>query len=234
VSDHERRARELFEAARRAAPAPELARQILERARREREPKTRAPTANLRFRTVGFAFALAAMAAGVALLLWTRAEPIERCEIAAEPPHASARMPENQHPSAKPLSATSGSAVIEHPHTLPPPTPKKPERARSLPEQLELLKQARDALRAGAAARALAVLDSYQHGRNSVDMSAEATLLRIEALVQLRRRAEANELVEGFVARHPDSPLVDRARSLASGPTEAAGIGEEVRDESKP
>ena len=233
MSDHERTARELFEAARRAAPAPELAQQILERARHEREPALPAPMVDRRRRTVAAGFILAALAAGMALVMWAKPEPLERSPIVAEPRIPSARLPERQQPPATPPSIASGLVAPERQRALPPSAPKRPELARSLPEQLGLLKQARNALRAGAATSALAILDTYQRGTNSVDMSAEATLLRIEALVQLGRRAEANELVERFVAQHSDNPLVDRARSLASGRTEAVGMGRENRHEPK-
>ena len=230
MSDHDRQAQTLFEAARRATPRPELARQIMERARRGEVPVPPAPIAGWHRATLTAGFAVAALAAGVALLLHTQPEAGEHGKIAAEPVRASAAVPDERQPRALPSSTSTGPVAPEPSRALPTRPSKEPERARSLPEQLRVLKQAREALRAGGATRTLAILDSYERGANSVDMSAEATLLRIEALVQLGRRAEADQLIELFVARHSDNPLVDRARSLASGRTEAVGMGRELEN----
>ena len=72
------------------------------------------------------------------------------------------------------------------------------------------------------------MLDEYAAGSNSVDMSAEATLLRIEALQAAGQREQAKALAERFVARAPDNPLADRARALTSGRTEEVGTGREL------
>jgi len=224
------KAEELFEAARRAGPAPNLARQIVERARRELEPEL-APVARWRRPLIAAGLGFAAMAAAVALVVRLQPEPVEPSPIAAEPvPPPTAVREERPRPAVPPPA--TGQMSLEPPPALPAKARAKNE-ARSLPEQLKLLEEARDALRAGAATRTLEILETYQRGKNSVDMSAEATLLRIEALVQLGRRREADALIERFVARHSDNPLVDRARSLASGRTEAVGMGRELHNEPK-
>lgn len=81
----------------------------------------------------------------------------------------------------------------------------------TLAEQLEQIKTARAALRAGDPARALSLLDAYQARSRGGELAAEASLLRIEALAASGRRGEAAELARKFAVDHPNSPLIDRA-----------------------
>jgi hypothetical protein len=85
-----------------------------------------------------------------------------------------------------------------------------PERRSTLAEQLEQIKTARAALRAGDPARALSLLDAYQARSRGGELGAEATLLRIEALAASARRGEAAELARKFAVDYPNSPLIDR------------------------
>jgi outer membrane protein assembly factor BamD (BamD/ComL family) len=80
--------------------------------------------------------------------------------------------------------------------------------------EVNLLKQARTALRSGDATLALELLDRYSGELHGTDLNAEAMLLRVETLAALHRENDAAQLAERFVAENPDSPLVDRARSF--------------------
>jgi hypothetical protein len=82
-------------------------------------------------------------------------------------------------------------------------------------EQLEVIRQARSALRAGDGEEALAVLDRHQAALRAGDLEAEARLLRVEALASSGRAPEARVLAQRFLADYPNSPLADRARALA-------------------
>ena len=84
-------------------------------------------------------------------------------------------------------------------------------------DELGLLKDAREALRSGRGARALALLDRYERERASSGLAAEATLLRIETLDALGRRRESSELARRFVLENPNSALGDRAKSFIDG-----------------
>jgi hypothetical protein len=85
--------------------------------------------------------------------------------------------------------------------------------------ELELLKQAREALRQGNSEHALSLLDRYDAQRGTT-LLAEATLLRIETLSALGRTEAVRELARRFVRENPDSPLVDRARRFTGESTE--------------
>jgi hypothetical protein len=91
----------------------------------------------------------------------------------------------------------------------------------SLGDQLAQLQRARAALRSGHAAQALELIDAYQLGGQA--FGAEASLLRIEALAATGERARAAERARQFLRDYPNSPLVDRAQSLASELTGAGG-----------
>jgi hypothetical protein len=90
----------------------------------------------------------------------------------------------------------------------------------TLLDELGLLKRARTALRAGDAAKALALLDRHAREGSGNGLGAEAALLRIEALAALGQRTEASELAARFVRENPNSALGDRARSFIT-PTPA-------------
>lgn len=98
----------------------------------------------------------------------------------------------------------------------------------SLSDQLAQLQRARSALRSGQAAHALELLDTYQGQLDGQTFGAEATLLRIEALAATGQRERAAELARRFLHDYPNSPLVDRAQSLASQLSGAGGAASEL------
>ncbi|HEY6725988.1 MAG TPA: hypothetical protein VI197_18265 [Polyangiaceae bacterium] len=220
--------RELFEQARGEAPAPELRARILGRSD-VKHFQRRTP---FRGRSAAFAGIGLAAAAALALVLSEPQVPSSDLMPRAEPAAAVPRPVNPRAPSPPaPVMIKPTPAKVEAPRAVA--KPARPKQ-RSLTEQLDLLRRARAALRAGDARQALGVLDEYAAGTNSVDMSAEATLLRIEAMQALGQREQAKHLAESFVARSPDNPLVDRARSLTSGRTEeAVGMGRESDNDEK-
>jgi hypothetical protein len=95
--------------------------------------------------------------------------------------------------------------------------------ANTLATELAVVKQVRSALRGRDGAMALTLLDRYDTGAYGRALSVEATLLRVEALEAVGRRAEASALARRFIAENPDSPLAERAQSfIVDGPTPAA------------
>ena len=84
----------------------------------------------------------------------------------------------------------------------------------SLAREIALLDQARSAVRAHDGAQALRSLDRYGKEFPSGQMAAEATLLRIDALVQTGDRATASALARAFIDRNPRSPLLERVQDL--------------------
>lgn len=145
------------------------------------------------------------------------AEPV----VAAPRPR---RALERKGPSAAPRARTpEASSTIERsepvapapsavPSAVAPPAP-----ALTLLEELDLLKRARSALRAGEGSQALALLDRHEHERAGDSLVAEATLLRIEVLAALGKKVEASELAQRFVRANPNHALSDRAKSFIAG-----------------
>lgn len=115
------------------------------------------------------------------------------------------------------------------------PKPSRPERAParseqkpalpqvprpSLGQQLEQIKAARAALRAGDHRRAIELLDAYRAQSTRAELAAEASLLRIEALAASGQREVAAQAARQFASDYPNSPLIDRALSYAAGGAE--------------
>lgn len=99
--------------------------------------------------------------------------------------------------------------------------PALPEAHRpSLGSQLEQIKMARTALRAGDHRRALELLEAYRAQPAGAAMAAEASLLRIEALAASGQREVAARAARQFASDFPNSPLIDRALSYAAGGSE--------------
>jgi len=84
----------------------------------------------------------------------------------------------------------------------------------ALSEELSVLENARRALVGGDARRTLRLLDEYSHKFAKPRLNSEASVLRIEALVQSGNRARALELGREFLTRHAGSPYERRVRSL--------------------
>lgn len=88
--------------------------------------------------------------------------------------------------------------------------------APTLADEIALLDQAREALSTRDSTRVLALVQHYDRELGGTRLRAEAALLRIEALAQSGRQAEASKLAERFIEQYAGNPLTDRARALAT------------------
>ncbi len=86
-----------------------------------------------------------------------------------------------------------------------------PEPSR-LARETAALRDANEALRSGAAARALALLDDFAKQFPNGMLAEEALATRISALCKLGRVAEARALGVRFMLRFPRSPALGRVR----------------------
>lgn len=121
-------------------------------------------------------------------------------------------------PSSSGSNAAAGVSLARTPAAAPPPSAPPA----SLRRELELLEQARAALRTGDPRQALDRLETHARERSSGALVAEATLLRIEALAALGERSAASDLARRFVNDNPHSALSDRARSFIDAVETAA------------
>jgi hypothetical protein len=115
-----------------------------------------------------------------------------------------ATMPEGVPPHVHPISqraALAGSAP-----------------AARLSTQLAALNAVRAALTAGDPAGALALLDQFEHRNPSSPLDEEVAVLRIDALVDAGRRAEATERAAAFLSAYPASAYSQRVRSNVTSP----------------
>ncbi len=172
-----------------------------------------------------------AAAAGVVLTLGFHRLQGVRISVGPETLPASARpnptpeLPARPSEPARPSSTTAPSAdgradSKRHDETA------VPRPAPTLGQELALLQAARAALDAGNGKHALALLDQYARSTHKPRLADEATVVRLEALSRTGRGAEAAKLAREFVAEHPGSPLVDRARAFITTPRTAASAVE--------
>lgn len=215
-------AKTLFEAARRERPSAEvrsraarLAPPVVQNVVRWRRPV---------FAAVGLAAALV-LASVVALR--SRHEPL--LSMSAE--HAPRRgAVSDQHPSqsADEVPPTEPARVEPsrkpvHPAIAKPPEAPPPA---SLPDEISALDRARTALGAADPTQALRILDDYDHVLHGTRLTAEATLLRIDALARQGKKAQASELARRFIDANPGNALADRARAfvLSGSATKSSGV----------
>jgi hypothetical protein len=89
-----------------------------------------------------------------------------------------------------------------------------PPAADSLEREIELLDQARSAVRANAPVDALAKLDRFAREFPRGRLASEAFVVRLEALVRANRAAEARALAGAHLTRNPSSPHATRIRRI--------------------
>lgn len=89
---------------------------------------------------------------------------------------------------------------------------KKVRPAKSLSDELELLKRANGALSGGNASLALTRLAEYRREFPHPRLGPEAEVLSIEALAKSGQLSSAQNRAKRFVVRHPDSPLLARVK----------------------
>ncbi|MEJ7601708.1 MAG: hypothetical protein WKG01_27650 [Kofleriaceae bacterium] len=143
--------------------------------------------------------------------------PVERAPV--EPVPQAAVKPTRK--IARPIEAPVEPApAIEPPAppvpapTVPAPTVPAPIDARRLAAEVAVLDRARAALKGRDPAAALTVLDEHRREFAEGALVAEAEVVRLEALIQAGRKADARDQARSFLERFPSSPLVRRVRSL--------------------
>jgi hypothetical protein len=209
----------LLEAGRREQPSPDARRRTLEQVSKTAPPRSLAR---------GWPW-LAAVAALLAIAVVIVGRPPPQALIGPEQVHAprppapaeSPRPPPPLAIEASPVPAPGVDAAPEPANlesdSSPPSRPRRPDppRVPSLEAELALLDRARAELARGEPATALSSLDDYDAALKGTRLALEARLLRIQALAAHGKRTEAAKLAREFIARHPDSPLAERARAFA-------------------
>lgn len=89
----------------------------------------------------------------------------------------------------------------------------------SLAAEVAALDDARSAMEGGNAKKALAALDQHDRKFDKGMLGPEATVLRIEVLIQAGKHAEAAALAQSFLAANPSSPYAARVRTLLAQAT---------------
>ena len=140
---------------------------------------------------------------------------------APPPPVASAEptLPSRAAPPAKPLGV-GPSRETALPEAPAPPAAPSAEPSSSLAEELSLVDEARQAVRAHDAARALAAIDAHHRRFPRGKLGLEVTVLHIEALIAQGNRAAARSLGASFLAAHPNHVLSERVRALLGNDAE--------------
>lgn len=140
-------------------------------------------------------------------------------------------------PIDEPKATTpSESTTARAPAPESPPAPAKPvvrepkapvqvvAAAPSLSDEVAALQVARNALADHDASAALAALDRYKSRFGAGRLAPEATVLRIQALVERGDRAQAMALADRFESANPKSPYADRIRSILGTAKGAAQV----------
>jgi TolA-binding protein len=149
---------------------------------------------------------LAAVVTGGAVGLWMSS----RSPAPSAPPAVTARAGAAPAPVEIAAAPALARATQHHAPSAPRPV--------DLRGEIALIDAARDAVRGGAPERALILLRRYVTAYPTGTFRPEAAALRIEALVEKGQTTEARALARDFVAKHPDSPLVERVARLAADP----------------
>jgi hypothetical protein len=124
-------------------------------------------------------------------------------------PTASQAPPERD-PSGPALQNPDSPAIAS-----PAPRPRVPSLTRERrPDESSIVLDARQALRSGHPADALALLRRTSDAFAGGNLEQERTALEIESLARLGARDEANRRARDFVETYPDSPYTARIRSL--------------------
>jgi TolA-binding protein len=164
---------------------------------------------------------VSSLAVWAGVSLWSRSAP-------------TSALPANARQTALNLAPPPAIATIERPEPAPAESEpaasdaaEKPSAARarptrapaaatgdSLADELEALEPARRALSQGDSASALKLLDDYARRFPRRRLDAEASVLRLEALVAHGDKRAAQRLGQEFLAKHPQGPYARRVRSL--------------------
>ncbi len=162
----------------------------------------------------------------IAAIAWPRAPegptPVAAIEpvVPAEPPAmqpATARAPAvvaADEPAPPPAAIADARRAESRPLVRDEPAEAVP--ADTTAAEIDLLRRARTEVRAGAADRAIALLDDHAAMAQGGRFAAEREMLRIEALCAAGRRAEAEAIARAWAEGHPDATaaglLAERCR----------------------
>ena len=179
----------------------------------------------LSLKVVALAAALTALGVlGIAILVTTRhARPpagVAPVSAVEAPPRGLTppQSPEQAQTPTQPATPTPTGDVAPPAHVAAPTNPgahrafRSP--ARRLGEETTLVRDARQALRAGNPARALRLLEEARQLFPTGVLQQERERLTIEALVKDGRRADASARASAFLRRYPDSPHASEIRAL--------------------
>jgi len=143
--------------------------------------------------------------------------PVQPAAVAAAPPVEDAPPPAEAAPS-RPAPGTRRAVRDQlRPRAAAGPATPAPSPATRLREETTLIRDARQALRAGDAARALRVLDECRRLFPAGVLQQERERLAIEALIKDGRGAEASARAAAFLRKYPDSPHAGEIRALNLG-----------------
>jgi len=167
-----------------------------------------------------------------AVASWHGAQSAPRARLAAQPPHASVpagvARPALAVPAADATGAGAPAARAAAPRADGAAAALPPARTVPLPDdaalraEIALLDRARQAMREGASARALRLLDQHTRRFAPARLAPEAAALRIEALVQRGSHEQAGAMSRQFVSAYPSHPLSAHVSQLtAAGALEA-------------
>lgn len=143
------------------------------------------------------------------------ARPLAAVAAAAPIPRALPAAPTAAASSPVALGAASTAPTPSVTSSQQRPAARAPTGADALRLELQQLDKARALVASGRGAAALAVLDGYARAAPRGALRLEAEALRIDALAQSGRRAEARARAAAFVSKYPSSVLAARVRRLA-------------------
>ncbi len=120
-------------------------------------------------------------------------------------------------PVVEPVAAATVTAPAAAPAPVREARPAPTAAGPTLSDEVAALQVARAALADHDSSAALAALDRYKNRFPSGRLAPEATVLRIEALVQRGDGAAASALADRFESAHPRSPYIARIHSILGG-----------------
>jgi len=144
--------------------------------------------------------------------------PGQPAVVAPTPPPVEDAPPPAEAAPSRPAPGTRRAVRDQlRPRAAAGPSPTAPSPATRLREETTLIRDARQALRAGDAARALRVLDECGRLFPAGVLQQERERLVIEALIKDGRAAEASTRAAAFLRKYPDSPHAGEIRALNLG-----------------
>ena len=136
--------------------------------------------------------------------------PSARPEPSPAPQESAAVSVEPAPGEPAPSGAAARSAIKPKPVSAPAPSS-------ALSRELQVLKQAHEALAKGNPNGALSALDDYHARFPQGTLGAEETVIRVQALLARGDRERAAAVARQFSKAHPDSLYAQRVEALVSG-----------------